>query len=255
MKFPTVTVIVSTYNRGQTFLPLALESIRAQTYKDFEVIVVDDASTDCTPDVLEQFYKKFLERNIEFRAAGMEVNSGYQCVPKNMGIYMAAGDYIAYLDDDNEWMPEHLEKLMAPMDNDIDLDLTYCWRKYVGDPGSPELQSLNNHPPEWDRAKLSILNHINCIDTSDMLHSRGIAYRIYDSYGTIWDENDRRYGDLTLLKRMASIPAMRGQLVPEELTTYRWHGNNLMITRPVAHVAAVPIGKVLDEIGSIHDNS
>ena len=243
--WPSVSVIISTYNRGATYLSLALQSVFDQTYSKFEVIVVDDASDDNghTADTLERFSKKALQRNIEFRAFRLSKNSGYQCIPKNMGIYNACGDYIAYLDDDNEWTHDHLTELMKPFKHNIELDLTYCWRMYIGESG----QEINPHPPEWDKACQSIMANANCIDTSDIVHSRGLAYAVYDRYGDIWCEDDMRFGDLTLLKRII-LSGGRGQLVPKELTKYRWHGKNLMLTRPVMNVSGVDVEDVQDHV-------
>jgi len=227
--FPKVTVIISTYNRAN-MLAEALDSVLKQSFKDFEVIVADDASTDATPETLEKYYEQFTKRGISFKAIRLVENSGYQCVPKNMAIYAARGDYIAYLDDDNLWHPDHLVKLYQPFIENLELDLTYCWRKYemMGHKGL----EIDPHPPEWDKARDIILFAGNCIDTSDIMHSRGLAYLTHQNYACIWNENERRFGDHALLKRFI-MSGCRGKLVPEELTTYRWHGGNLMITRPV----------------------
>ena len=244
-EYPRVSVIVSTYNRGERLLPLALDSILEQDYGDFEVIVMDDASTDCTSDVLNNYYTKFAKRDVELRAGRLSNNSGYQCVPKNMAIYMAKGDYIAYLDDDNEWMKKHLSRMMSEFDKSSELDLVYCWRKYIKD--GHEGLKVDGHPPDWEKARLMITAFANCIDTSDMIHSRGLAYLVYDKYEQIWGEDEMRYGDLHLLRRFIQVGA-RAKVVPEELTRYRWHGDNLMITRPLATVTPATVDEVLKHV-------
>jgi glycosyltransferase involved in cell wall biosynthesis len=206
----------------------ALDSVCEQTHKDFEVVVADDASTDGTPDVLESAYDKFRKRSVTLKALRLTENSGYQCVPKNMAIYASRGDYIAYLDDDNLWDATHLEKLHSPFIDNLELDLTYCWRRYEGEGGI----DIDPHPPEWEKAAPYIKRVANLIDTSDIMHSRGLAYLSFFHFQCIWNENERRFGDHSLLKRFIALGA-RGRLVPEELTTYRWHGNNLMVTRPI----------------------
>lgn len=240
-KWPAVSVVISTYNRGATYLSLALQSVFDQSYRNFEVIVVDDASDDNghTADTLERFYKKAIQRNVEYRAFRVGKNTGYQCIPKNMGIYNARGDYIAYLDDDNEWTRDHLSEMMEVFKNNLEVDIVYCWRKYIGEGGKP----IDPHPPGWDACCQSIMSNRNLIDTSDIIHSRGLAYSVYDNYGDVWCEDDMRYGDLTLLKRMILVGA-KGVLVPKELTKYRWHGSNLMLTRPVMDVAAVDVAEL-----------
>lgn len=96
---PKVSVIIPTYNRAP-FITQALESVFAQTFKDFEIIVVDDGSTDNTQEVL----KKFDGRIISI----LQENQGISPT-RNRGIKLALGQYIAFLDSDDFWTPEKLE--------------------------------------------------------------------------------------------------------------------------------------------------
>ena len=99
---PTVSVIITTYNRAQ-LVSRALQSALNQTYGDFEIIVVDDASTDNTMEVLGRFEDK------RIRYLRREKNGG-NSASRNTGIQAAKGDYIALLDSDDEWFPEKLQK-------------------------------------------------------------------------------------------------------------------------------------------------
>jgi len=102
---PTVSIIIPTYNR-EHLLGRALKSILNQTYKDFEVIVVDDGSTDNTEDVIREFsaLKIHYIKHIENKGEG---------AARNTGVKAARGDYVAFLDSDDEYLPEKLEKEMA----------------------------------------------------------------------------------------------------------------------------------------------
>ena len=94
-----ISVVIPTYNR-QAYLKAAVESVLAQTYGDFEVIVVDDGSTDGTARVASSFGPKvryILQENRQVGAA------------RNNGIRNSGGEYIALLDSDDLWSPEHLE--------------------------------------------------------------------------------------------------------------------------------------------------
>lgn len=99
MKF---SIIIPTYNRA-AFLPKAIESVLAQTYTDWELIVVDDGSTDNTREVVSQFkderLKYIYQENSERSAA------------RNNGIAHAKGDFICFLDSDNFILPNRLEKI------------------------------------------------------------------------------------------------------------------------------------------------
>src|SRR2546425_125109 len=120
MHYPKVSVVISTYARPDR-LEKALASVHAQTLDDFEVVVVDD----CSPDkeglhaLLEKWYGEFEKRGIDLVAARLGENSGYQCMPKNKGIELARGDYIAYLDDDNTWRPDHLSACVSAIEADF----------------------------------------------------------------------------------------------------------------------------------------
>lgn len=100
-KNPTVSVIIPTYNRAH-LIDRAIQSVSNQTYHDFEIIVVDDASTDNTEEIVKSFND---EKIIYLRH---ETNRGAQAA-RNTGIKAARGDWIAFLDSDDEWLPEKLE--------------------------------------------------------------------------------------------------------------------------------------------------
>jgi len=102
MKNPVVSVIIPTYNR-EKLLVTAINSVLNQTFKDFEILVIDDASTDNTKEVIDNF------KNERISYYKLDKNSG-QCVARNYGIKRARGKYIAFLDSDDRWLPEKLEK-------------------------------------------------------------------------------------------------------------------------------------------------
>lgn len=102
----TVSVVIPAYNAAK-FLPDALESVFRQTVPALEVIVVDDGSTDETPEVMEPFR----ERAVYLR----KQNSGPSSA-RNLGTLHARGEWIAFLDADDQWVPERLERQLALAD-------------------------------------------------------------------------------------------------------------------------------------------
>ncbi len=102
MKKSFVSVIVPTYNRAD-LISETIESILNQTYKNIELIIVDDGSTDNTEKVI----RKFKDNRIKYIKTGY---SGVPARPRNIGIKKAKGEYIAFLDSDDMWLPEKLEK-------------------------------------------------------------------------------------------------------------------------------------------------
>lgn len=101
---PKVSVIVPTYNCAQ-YLPEALDSALAQTYSDFEILIIDDGSTDDTKKILEPYLKTFKSkiRNI------YQENKGHS-LARNNGLKNAKGEFIAFLDADDKWYPHRLEE-------------------------------------------------------------------------------------------------------------------------------------------------
>ncbi len=100
----TVSIIIPTYNR-EHLLCRAAQSVLDQTYQDFELIIIDDGSTDNTKQVVESFS----DERVKYIQHGK--NKG-GAAARNTGIKAAKGEYIAFQDSDDEWLPEKLEKQM-----------------------------------------------------------------------------------------------------------------------------------------------
>jgi glycosyltransferase involved in cell wall biosynthesis len=200
-----ISVIISTYNRAQR-LKKAIESVLNQTYQDFEIIVVDDKSTDNTKEVLESF--KDPRISVIYRKR----NSGCDVVPKNQGIMAAKGEYIAFLDDDNIYRPDHLAVLRQAMKEDERLDLVYGDRWIVDETGTvkPQLGMTSDFDPPT-------LMKRNFIDTSDVLVKR---QALIDVGG--FDETVKKYVDWNVYVRMLKT-GKRFKHVPVVITDYHLH--------------------------------
>ena len=101
MELPFFTVVIPTYNRSK-LLKGAIQSVLKQTYENFELIVVDDASTDNTKNIVKSFYDNRIRYMMNYHAKG---GAG----ARNAGIFIAKGKWVAFLDDDDIWLPEKLE--------------------------------------------------------------------------------------------------------------------------------------------------
>lgn len=102
-----VSVVIPSFNRAATICR-AVDSVINQTYKNIEVIIVDDCSTDNTDEVIRKQYQK--QKNVIYEK--LKKNSG-ACVARNRGIDLSRGAYIAFLDSDDAFYPEKIAKQMA----------------------------------------------------------------------------------------------------------------------------------------------
>ena len=119
---PRVSVIISTYNRAH-FICDAINSVLKQTFKDSEIIVVNNGSTDNTTEALEQY-------GSSIRCLCFQINQG-RAEGKNAGIKAAQGEYIAFLDDDDIWLPNKLEKQVAYLDSCPDTGLVHAFTEVI----------------------------------------------------------------------------------------------------------------------------
>jgi glycosyltransferase involved in cell wall biosynthesis len=112
---PRVSVIVPVYN-GAATVAAALESIFAQYFSDFEVVAVDDGSTDDSMKVLERYRPRVRILTQQNRGPS---------AARNLGVSNSSGEYVGFLDADDLWRPEFLERTIAVLDKDADSVLAY----------------------------------------------------------------------------------------------------------------------------------
>ena len=118
---PRVSVVLPTFNRA-SLLPRAIESVLGQTFRDFELIVVDDGSTDDTPSVVDRYAEDRVS------CIRLERNAG-AAAARNVAIRRAAGELVAFQDSDDEWLPENLERHVRTFDEASEtsrVDVVYC---------------------------------------------------------------------------------------------------------------------------------
>lgn len=245
MSWPHVTAIVNTYERPY-LLKRALASVYAQDFTDFEVIVIHDGpASHATAHVCENYSQLFDARNVAFTFTSTDECSGYQCVPKNFAIYLSRGDYIAFLDDDNEWTVDHLSLLVGAIeDGEVWPDFTYGMREYVDDrvDKAPVLPVGPSPFTPFDAKAQELLARspsFNFIDTSDALIARGALWRLYLATERMWNETYRRFGDWELFTRGVFFAGWRGKAVDAIVQRYHWHGGNIQLTRPAQETPKV----------------
>lgn len=125
---PLVSVIIPTYNRADLVVR-ALDSVTQQTYKNLEIIFIDDASTDNTEVVIKAI------DDFRIRYIRHQTNEG-GAKARNTGIEAATGEYIAFLDSDDVWLPKKIEWQVAAIDNNPDSEKIVSYTQFKLDTGS-----------------------------------------------------------------------------------------------------------------------
>lgn len=125
-----VSVIITTYKREPEIVIRAIQSVLSQTYNSIELILVDDSPSDYDKrnDLKETIAKIFAEKVKYIQHAE---NQG-ACAARNTGLEVAKGEFVAFLDDDDEWLPEKIEKQIRMFDDET-IALVYCGQMVVDD--------------------------------------------------------------------------------------------------------------------------
>lgn len=211
---PKVSVIIPTYNRAG-YIVETLRSVFAQTFTDYEVIVVDDGSTDDTADVL----KPFLDRITYIRK-----ENGGQGSARNAGIRLAKGEYIAFLDSDDLWLPEKLDVQVKYLDEHPEMVLVFTDAViFFEDAGShKKMGEIRFSGRDVSFERLFRMNFIPNLTTM-------VRKSCFDLVGLFNESRDLIGGeDYEMWLRIA----MRFSLahIPKITASYRHHDNNVVGT-------------------------
>jgi glycosyltransferase involved in cell wall biosynthesis len=206
---PLVSVIIPAYN-AEAFLGETLDSVLAQTYPNLEIIVVDDGSTDATPQLLE----KYSDRIRVLRQA----NAG-QAAARNYGARESQGELLAFLDSDDLWDPDKIARQVALLDRFPEALAVYCDHRAIDAQGQPLASNAAlAHPrPSGDILRALLLGP--CIITPGLVLLRCTAF---DAAGGFDDSPLMRgHEDYAIWLRLAT----QGSFIysPDTLISYRWH--------------------------------
>jgi len=141
MSSPAVSVIIPTYNR-EALLPRAIESVIAQTFEDWEIVLVDDGSTDGTPRIARDCAKRLGDRLVYIP----QDNRGSSAA-RNRGIDASRGRFVAFLDSDDEFLPEKLERQIALFNARPTLGLVYSDFSFLDSAGKQHTSRLRTKFP------------------------------------------------------------------------------------------------------------
>lgn len=210
---PLVSVVIPTYNRAH-FVGRALQSVLNQTYQNWEIIVIDNHSPDNTDEIVEGFTDpriKFLKIH----------NNGIISASRNMGITAAQGELIAFLDSDDWWEADKLEK-QVPLFRDKEVGLVYGNFWVVNERKNKPHEVAHRRKLPEGRVLDKLLEE-NVVGLLTMVVRRCAL----DGLDKIFDDRYHIIDDFDMVVRLAA--KWKLACVQTPVAFYRWHGNNQSI--------------------------
>jgi len=208
-----ISVVIPTYNYGR-FVHEAIDSVLAQTCAPLEIIVVDDGSTDGT----EQIVRAYGDRVRYIRQENAGVGAA-----RNNGIANARGEYVAFLDSDDVWLPEKLAKQLARFDADPDLGLVYVGAERFDESGT--LSVALDGMEGWIASELLRLERSVISSGSGTLLPKRVAEEVGGFDPDLQPSEDWDFCYRVALRHRIGF-------VPEVLVRYRQHGSGLHLDVP-----------------------
>ncbi|WP_341936699.1 glycosyltransferase family 2 protein [Marinimicrobium sp. C2-29] len=139
---PLVSVIMPTYNNAE-LIGETIDSVRAQTYQNLEIIVVDDGSTDNTEEVIKELMQT------DTRVHYKKIANSYSPTARNIGFKMAHGDYVASIDSDDLWPATKIEMQLEALNNNPDAVVVGCVQRFTEDSeGNKEFGTISCPPSQ-----------------------------------------------------------------------------------------------------------
>ncbi len=225
-----VSVIVPTYNRASLIVD-ALNSIYKQSYRPLEIIVVDDGSTDDTETVVQNWIDECnQDKDLCVRYIYQENKGGNPA--RNQGIKESSGDFVAFLDSDDLWHLDKIEKQMAVFENDRDIGGVYCGLQQVL---IHEKEQLIETASPRDYPSGDLIQQMLIHDVTAPTSTYIIRSQVFEQVG-VFDEDLLARQDWDMWIRLASYTKIG--VVPEILVDYRVHGGIRTASNPQKEIDA-----------------
>jgi glycosyltransferase involved in cell wall biosynthesis len=229
---PCISVIMPVYN-CENFIFEAVNSILQQTYSDFELLIIDDASTDNTVSIIEQIndYRIILIKK--------DSNTGYTN-SLNIGLKIAKGKYIARMDGDDISLPLRFEKQVNCLEQNSDIAVCGTWYQLSG------TNIIHQHPSKSEDIKLALLECCSLGHPTVMF-----CKSIIDEYALEYDRNMEPAEDYDLWVKI--IRHKKIVNIPEVLLLYRLHSNQVSVIRKLKQQANAQRARI-KLIGYLYDD-
>ncbi|MFH1198236.1 MAG: glycosyltransferase family A protein [bacterium] len=211
---PLISVIVTTYN-CEKYIADTLKSVLNQTYKNFEIIIVDDSSSDNTISVIKEIMQ--LDSRIFLHKTE---HAGRPSVPRNLGIQKAQGQYLAFLDGDDIWIPHKLESQLNYFERNTEYSFCYSMSVTFGDVNifSPKFEVLPLFSKQA-RTKSELISKGNPVTCSTVL----VKTHLIKEVGGFDEDIELKVEDYDLWIRLAEYGPIC--FVPRIQTFYRVHNS------------------------------
>lgn len=211
---PLISVIIPIYN-GQDFVSECLESVIEQTYSKFEIIIVDDGSTDKSVSIIESFSSKtnisiILQKNGDVSKA------------RNVGIENSNGELIAFLDQDDTWLNDKLEKAVEIFNSYSDTHLVFHDITKIFPSGKTH-RAKDKHQIALSLNDDNLFKRL--VVKNVLMPSAVVVRKESILEAGLFDTDFKTCGDYEMWLRMALLK-MKFKYLPEPLTLYRIHPNN-----------------------------
>lgn len=211
---PLVSVISTTYN-GERFVAETIESVLAQTYAPIEHVLVDDASSDATPRILDEYAARHPER-VRVLKRGQRAGP---CRRRNEALEEAGGELLAWLDHDDVWLPHKIERQVDVLEREPDVGFVFTqWELFDHDTG--RVLERSHIGPDGDTLERLVVEGCFVASSTVMWRRDAMARR-----GLRLRETDFSWGDDHTLWLELALD-WRGALVDDVLTRLRRHGEN-----------------------------
>ncbi|MDE3838794.1 maturation of the outermost layer of the spore [Bacillus methanolicus] len=199
---PIISIILTSYNKPDT-IDIAIESVLAQFFDNWELFIMDDNSNQRTVEIIQRYlnHPKIFYFNSNIQDSERYKTTRYATLINN-AIPKTKGKYITYLTDDNIFLPDRLETMARVLSKNPNIEIVYS-------------QQLVRTIDEYGRVKRETVrktygvlkNPIGLVDHCSIMHTRSIADKIYKEYGNYWDDDPAYWfnGDAAFWNRLTKF--------------------------------------------------
>lgn len=217
MNTPLVSILTNTYNRAD-LIHVCIESIQKQTYQNYEHIIVDGNSTDNTEEVIRAYNDPHIKYvKLDKRGPQIQMRAGAD---------IAKGKYVAFLDDDDEYLPDKIEKQVVFFEKEpSNVGMIYCWMSYYDFNRPDKIIGIHDTKIRGNAADISVSAPLVCGTPTLM-----IRRKVFEAVGGCYDDSTGVIGaDWELATRVCQICDI--DFIPESLVkVYVNHGHPRLTT-------------------------